>query len=187
MHGAKNHLSCYIVISYKTWGERAWTRQFAVSPHSTPSGSLASHSVRSPSSVTLPCRVTLTLGFISCNSSSYNNNQLHPQDIANPTPGITWDSCCSSCPHGARRATHHMCSAFIFHGQVQSTVCLRETSGKPPQGQLCLCGAFILRTRKIAHRHWAHPCKEGIFVAITAHPHDSKCFHTVLNLQENQN
>ena len=58
-------------------------------------------------------------------------------------PGISWNSCCSPCPHGARRATHHMWSAFIFHGQVQSTVCPCEIAGKPPQGHLHLCGVFI--------------------------------------------
>jgi len=69
-------LSCYIVIIYKMWGKRAWTRhlgQFALSSHSTPSGSLTSHFMLSPSSEIFPWQVTLTLGFTSCNSSSYNN------------------------------------------------------------------------------------------------------------------
>ena len=39
------------------------------------------------------------------------------------TQYTTWNSCCSLCPHGARKATNCMCGAFIFHDQVQSTVC----------------------------------------------------------------
>ena len=44
MCGAINDFSCYTVVIYKMWGRRAWTHhlgQFALSPHSTPSGSLA--------------------------------------------------------------------------------------------------------------------------------------------------
>ena len=52
-------------------------------------------------------------------------------------PGITWNSCCSPCPRGARRATHQDW-AFIFHGQGQSTLCPCEIAGKPPQGQVHL-------------------------------------------------
>ena len=48
--------------------------------------------------------------------------------------------------------------------------------------------SFLLRTHNqhSPDRHWAHLFKEGIFVALTAHPYDSKCFHTALSLQENQ-
>ena len=37
-------------------------------------------------------------------------------------------------------------------------------------------------------RHWTTPLRRGfcVCVAFSAHPHYSKCFHTVLNLQENQ-
>ena len=55
---------------------------------------------------------------------------------------ITWNSC-SPCSHKARRATHRMWSAFIFHGQIQSTICSFEISGKPPQEQLHPCVVFI--------------------------------------------
>ena len=73
---------------------------------------------------------------------------LGPNTEQKPMLGITWDACCSPCPHGARRATHCMWSAFIFQGQVQSTVCPCEIAGKPSQGQLHLCGAFSLGTSK---------------------------------------
>ena len=33
-------------------------------------------------------------------------NSYIPSAEQNPTPGITWNSCCSPCPHGARRAPH---------------------------------------------------------------------------------
>ena len=49
------------------------------------------------------------------------NSHMRAQMLV--TQDTTWNSCCSLCPHGARKATHCMCSAFIFHGQVQSTVC----------------------------------------------------------------
>ena len=64
------------------------------------------------------------------------------------------------------------------------TVCVRLQESLHRDNSIS--GEFLLRTHKIPHRRWAHPFKEGIFVAFTAHPHDSKCFHTVLNLQENQ-
>ena len=49
LHSAISDLSCYIVIIYKTWGERADHSILGnlLSPHSTPSGSLASHSMQS--------------------------------------------------------------------------------------------------------------------------------------------
>ena len=59
-------------------------------------------------------------------------------------PGITWNSCCSPCPHWASRATHLIWSAFIFHEQVQSTVCPYEITGEPPQEQLHPYRAFII-------------------------------------------
>ena len=37
------------------------------------------------------------------------------------------------------RGSYYMWSAFIFHGQVQSTFCPCEILGKPPQGQLHPC------------------------------------------------
>ena len=58
MHSAINDLSSYIVIIYKMWDEWAWTHHFgqtAHSPHCTPSGSLTSHSMHSPSSVIFSC------------------------------------------------------------------------------------------------------------------------------------
>ena len=119
-------------------------------------------------------------------------NSYIPNTQQNLMPGITWNSCCSPCPYGTRRITHHMERAFIFQGQVQSTVCPCETAGKPLQGQSHPCGV-LLRTHKTPHRHWAHPFKDGILcvcVAFTAPPppppHNSKCFPIVLNLQENQ-
>ena len=42
------------------------------------------------------------------------------------THGTTSNSCCSPCPHGARKAIYHMWGAFIFHGQVKSTICPSE-------------------------------------------------------------
>ena len=91
-HSAVSELSSYISIIYKTWGSsewpwgrRAWPchlGSFALSPHSTPSGSLTSQSTWSPSSTKFPPWITLTLGLMSCNSSSYNNKQLYPQYVA---------------------------------------------------------------------------------------------------------
>ena len=109
-----------------------------------------------------------------------------PNTQQNPTPGITWNSRCSPCPHGARKATLPHVECLYLPRPIQSAVCPCKIAGKPPQGQLCLCGVFILKTHKIPHRCRAHPFKEGIFVVFTAHPHDSTCFHTVLNLQEDQ-
>ena len=126
----------------------------------------------------------LIFEFRSPKSSSYNNSYI-PQNIENPVPGITWNSCCSPCPHGARRANHHMWSAFIFHGQVQSTVCPQKSQESLHRGR-STHEAFLLRIHKTPYRHWAHPFKEGIFVAFTANPQNSKCFHTVLNLQESE-
>ena len=81
-------------------------------------------------------------------------------------PGVTWNSCCSPCRHGARRATHCMWSAFIFHGQVQTIICPFEISGKPPPEQPHPCRGFLLlRTCKTPNRHWVHPFKEGIVEA----------------------
>ena len=39
------------------------------------------------------------------------------------TQGTTRNSCCSPCPRGARKVIHCMWSAFIFYGQVKSTIC----------------------------------------------------------------
>ena len=119
-----------------------------------------SRSMRRPS-VILLWPVTLTLGFTSCTSSSYNSSYI-PNTEQSPTPGITWDPCCSPCPHGARRVTHCTWSAFIVHGQVQSTVCPCETGGKPPQGQLHSCGIFIKDTQNSPQAP-GPPRKEGMF------------------------
>ena len=53
------------------------------------------------------------------------------------------------------------------------------------RGNSTLMG-FLLKTYKTPQRCLAHPFKEVMFLAFTAHPHDPKCFHSVLNLQENQ-
>ena len=99
-------------------------------------------------------------------------------------PGVTWNSCCSPCRHGARRATHCMWSAFIFHGQVQTIICPFEISGKPPPEQPHPCRGFLLlRTCKTPNRHWAHPFKEGI---VEAPPTRLQMLYIGLNLQENQ-
>ena len=105
----------------QSMGLGSWTCHpdwFALSLLSTPSGSLASRS-----STIFSSELTLTLESTSCNSSSYNNKQLHPQYMQSPMSGVTWNSCCSPCPLGARRAAHHMWRVFTFHGQVQSTLC----------------------------------------------------------------
>ena len=39
------------------------------------------------------------------------NSHMRAQMLV--TQDTTWNSCCSLCPHGARKATHCMCSAFI--------------------------------------------------------------------------
>ena len=127
---------------------------------------------------------------ISRDISSVNNaNTLHLATAVattsiNPMPGISWNSCCS--PHWARRATHLIWSAIIFHGQIQSTVCPCEFAGSPPQGQLHCYRVSPWGPTKIPYRHRAHPFKGGISVAFTAHSCDSKCFHTVLSMQESQ-
>ena len=71
-------------------------------------------------------------------------------------PGITRNACC---PHGLRRATHCMRSAFVCHGQVQSTGCPWESAGKPLQRQLHSCGILLLWN----HMCQAHPFKCGFF------------------------
>lgn len=71
-------------------------------------------------------------------------------------PGITRNACC---PHGLRRATHCMRSAFVCHGQVQSTGCPWESAGKPLQRQLHSCGILLL----LNHMCQAHPFKWGFF------------------------
>ena len=184
----------HAVIIYKMWGEgertwggKAWpppSWRIALSPHSTPSGSLASHP-HSPSAPVFPWPVTpRTLGSTSRNSSKgYNNKGLAckhtPNTQQNSMPGITWNSSyCNPCPPGARRATRHMLRAFIFHDQVQSIICPCEIAGKLPQGQLHSCGFFI-KDPQNPHRHWVHPFKEGIFSVFTAHP----CDCTFLNLR----
>ena len=85
-------------------------------------------------------------------------------------PGTTRNACCSPCPHRVRRATHCMWSAFVCHGQVQSTGCPCESAGKPLQRQLRSCGILLLWN----HTSQAHPFKLGIFLftAFTAHPYD---------------
>ena len=133
-------------------------------PHSTLSGSLASHSICSQSSAIFPWQVTLTLGFTPCSSSSYNN--YIPNIQQNPMPGITWNSSyCNPCPPGARRATRRVLRAFIFHDQVQSIICPCGIAGKLPQGQLHSYGFFI-KDPQTPHRHWVHPFKEGIFLVL---------------------
>ena len=94
------------------------------SPHTLPLQGLSLHILCSP----LFLESNTDLGFASCNSNSYNNKQLHPQYRAKPVLGITWNSCCSPCPHRARRATCCMWGAIIFQGQVQSIVCPCEIS-----------------------------------------------------------
>ena len=96
-------------------------------------------------------------------------------------PGIAWNSCCSPCPHGARRTTHHMWSAFILRGQVQSTICPCEIAGTPPKGQLYPM-VFFIKDREKPTGARPTPSRR----AFTAHPQDSKCFHSVVNLQECQ-
>ena len=98
-------------------------------------------------------------------------------------PGVTWNSCCSPCPHRVRRATHHMWSAFLFHGQVQFTIRLCEIAGKPPQGKLHPCRVFIKDPQK-SHRCWVH-FKEGIFCSIHSPPtwlHFSKSEDTAFTI-----
>ena len=68
-----------------------------ISPHSTLSGSLASQSAHSPSSMIYPQRVALTLEATSCNSSRcYDNSPSPSHSKTNPVPGITWNSCHST-------------------------------------------------------------------------------------------
>ena len=71
-------------------------------------------------------------------------------------PGITRNACC---PHGLRRATHCMRSAFVCRGQVQSTGCPWESAGRPLQRQLHSCGILLLWN----HMCQAHPFKWGFF------------------------
>ena len=92
----------------------------------------------------------------------------------------------SPCPHGARKATSCMWSDFIFHGHIQSSIYPCEIIGKPSQGQPHPCWVFIKDSQNSPNRLQVHLFKERIFEVFTAHSHDSKCFHTVLNLQENQ-
>ena len=92
--------------------------------------------------------------------------QTHPQYITKPSARYHLNSCCNPRPHEARRANHYMWSAFIFHGQVQSTICSREIAGKPHRGN-SNPGGFLLRTWKHPHRCWAHPFKEEVKNAFT--------------------
>ena len=80
-------LLCSMVIIHKLWGRKSLTMAswlICSLPHSILSASLTSYSVHSPSSAIILWQVTPTLGFTSCNSSSYNNIQLHPQYTAKP-------------------------------------------------------------------------------------------------------
>ena len=156
-----------------------------ISPQCIPSGSFTSQSSHSPSSAIFPWQVTVTLEPTFCNNSRcYNRRAIsptHSKTQCQVSPGTLVTV--HPCPHGDRRATHYRWSAFIFHGQVQSTICPCETAGKPPTPSLWV---FLLRTCKPPNKHQAHSFKEVTCVAFTAHPQGSKCFHTVLNLQENE-
>lgn len=102
-------------------------------------------------------------------------------------PDNILNSYCRFCPHGVRRASTAHRNDFIFHGQVQLTVSPFELTGKPPQGQHHSCWVFIKGPQKPPLQALTPSLQgEGIFVVFTAHPQDSKCFHTVLNLQENK-
>ena len=172
-----------IVFIYKPWGKSLNT-PFALSPHYTPSGSLASHSICSPSSVIFRWQVTLTLRFTSCNSRATTTNSYTPNTQQNPTPGITWNSCCRPCPRGARRATHRMWSALIFHGQVQSTVLVRLQKGLH-KGNSTPVG-FLWRIHKTPHRCQVCRFTKGIFCGIHSPPtwfHFSKSEDTVFTVQ----
>ena len=95
---------------------------------------------------------------------------------------------------GIRTITQELCSVqFSSVAQSCPTLCdpmNRSVPGLPVHHQL---PEF---TQTQAHRvikDCKNPLqgpgpnlKEGIFVALSAHPQDCKCFHTVLNLQENQ-
>ena len=67
--------------------------------------------------------------------------------------------------------------------------CRKATTGGTPSLQ-----GFLLRNNKTPHKRQAHPFKESsvfgffffFFAPFTAQPYDSKSFHTVLNLQDNQ-
>ena len=82
---------------------------------------------------------------------------------------ITWNSCCSPCSHEARRATYRMWSAFIFRGQIQSTICPFEISGKPPQEQLHPCGVFI-KEQQNPPQAPGPPLQRGDFCSIHSPP-----------------
>ena len=134
-----------------------------------------SRSMRRPS-VILLWPVTLTLGFTSGNSRSYNSSYI-PNTEQSPTPGITWDPCCSPCPHGARRVTHCTWSAFIVHGQSSPLSVLVRLEESLHRGN-SIPAEFLLRTHKTPHRHQAHPARKGCFV-VPVHSPPTRLHFTV--------
>lgn len=151
MHSALSDLSCYITIylqnvgrEQEAVGQESLTTTILANllfPYIPPLQGLSPHN---PRAVHLP---RYSLGELAqileptfYTAVDATTNSYIPSAERNATPSVTWNSCCSPCPHGARRAPHCMWSAFIFHGQP--TVCPCETAGKPRQRQLHPCRAF---------------------------------------------
>ena len=101
-------------------------------------------------------------------------------------PGITWNSCCSPCPHGASSHPPHVECLYLPWTSSIHRLSLWNYR-KASIGTTPLQGFLLLLTWKIPPTGARPtPSKRGIFEALRAHPQDSKCFHAVLNLQENQ-
>ena len=151
------------------WGKRAWTchlGQFALSSHSTPSGSLTSHFMLNPSSEIFPWQVTLSLGFTSCNSSSCNSKLF--QTVPFPIHSKTQRQL--SC------GTHAAVLALTGL-EEPPTACgvplASRAKSSPPSVLVRLQENLhrgnstpvesLLRTLKTPHNLWAHPFRKEIW------------------------
>ena len=103
----------------------------------------------------------------------------------NPVPGITWNSCHSTSLTGLEETPTACGMPLSFIAKSSPPSVLVKLQENLHKGNSTTLGFFI-KDLKPPQRCWAHPFEEGIFVSFTAHPHDPKCVHTVLNLQENQ-
>ena len=117
----------------------------------------------SPSSAIFPWWVILILGFTSCNSSSYNNKQLHSQYIAKPNARYHLELMLQSLSsQGWKSHLPHVECLYLPWPSSAHSLSLWDYK-KASIGSTSPLWGFSLRTRKTPHRCWTHPFKKGIF------------------------
>ena len=92
-------------------------------------------------------------------------NSHIPNTKRNPTPGITWSSCCNLRLHSARRDTHCMCSALTStdYSSLPSIPATPTTGATPTLRSFFIIIILLLRTHKTPIGNGPTPSRRGFW------------------------